>query len=249
MGLLDIGIKRLRIQRENGAVACATIGAVLVLAFHFHLHLHHFRGAAIDYVGLAAAAAASWVGLPGPGEPVLIATGVLAAKHHLDITGVLLVAWVAATGGGLVGWLLGIWAGRGLLTAPGPLRKLRIGAVERGDRVFRRHPVTAIVLTPSWVAGIHRVRPIVFLATNVLSAALWAAGIGLGSYYVGPSVVDVASDFGVVTTVALVALVVLAVGGELLRRRRRAPRSAAAGGGAEPEPDDQTSSVGVGDRD
>jgi membrane protein DedA with SNARE-associated domain len=221
---------------------------VLVLAFHFHLHLHHFHGAAIDYIGLAAAAAASWVGLPGPGEPVLIATGVLAARHHLEITGVLLVAWLAAAGGGVVGWLLGVWAGRGLLTAPGPLRKLRVGAVERGDRVFERHPVTAIVLTPSWVAGIHRVRPVVFLATNALSAVVWAAGIGLGSYYVGPSIVDVASDFGVVTTVALVALVVLVVGGELLRRRRRATRSAAATG-AEPEPEDETSSVGVGDRE
>jgi membrane protein DedA with SNARE-associated domain len=197
---------------------------VLVLAFHFHLHLHHFHGSAIDYVGLAAAAIASWVGLPGPGEPVLIATGVLAARHHLDITGVLLVAWAAATLGGIAGWLIGRVAGRGILTFPGPLHKFREGAVARGDRIFIRHPVLGVVLTPSWIAGIHRVRARVYLITNALSAAVWALVIGLGAYYVGPSIVDLAGDLGLVTGIALGLLVMLAVGGELLRRRRRAAR-------------------------
>jgi membrane protein DedA with SNARE-associated domain len=200
----------------------------LALHFHFHLHLrHHFHGATIDYVGLAVAALASWLGLPGPGEPVLIATSVLAAKHHLDISGVLLVAWVAATVGGVVGWLAGMWAGRGLLTFKGPLRKLRRDAVKRGDRIFMRHPVTAIILTPSWIAGIHRVPPLTYLVTNVVTAAVWAVGIGLASYYIGPSVVDVASDFGLVTSIALVALVVVIVGGAILHNRRKAARSGA----------------------
>src|ERR1700759_5230566 len=104
---------------------------MLILGLHFHLHFHHFHGAAIDYVGLAVAALLSWLGLPGPGEPVLIATGVLAARHHLDITGVLVVAWVAATVGGIAGWLVGRWGGRRILTFPGPLRGFRQGAVER----------------------------------------------------------------------------------------------------------------------
>lgn len=200
---------------------------VLILAFHFHLHFHHFHGAAIDYVGLAAAAFASWAGVPGPGEPVLIATAVLASKHHLDITGLLLVAWVAATAGGIVGWLLGMWGGRRILTFPGPLRKFREGAVARGDKIFERHPVIAVVMTPPWIAGIHRVRPPVYLAINAVSAAVWAAGIGLGAYYAGPSIIDLADDFGVVTVIGVVALVAIAVGGELLRRRRRAARRAA----------------------
>jgi membrane protein DedA with SNARE-associated domain len=237
LGLLDIGINGPRIQRTNGAVTCATIVSVLVLALHFHLHLRHFHGATIDYVGLAVAAFASWVGVPGPGEPVLIATGVLAARHHLDIGGVLLVAWAAATLGGIVGWLLGMVFGRGIVTFPGPLRKLREGAVERGERIFASHPVVAIVLTPSWIAGIHRVRVPVYLVTNVLSAAAWSAGIGLGAYYIGPSIVDFADDLGLVTGIAVVVLVVLVVGGELLRRRRRAARTRAGAPPATPDPD------------
>ena len=191
---------------------------LLGLALHVRRHLH---GPPIDYAGLAAAAAASWAGLPGPGEPVLIAAGILAAKHQLDIIEVIVVAWLGATAGGIVGWLAGMKAGRTVLTARGPLWKARTNALERGDAIFTRHPVLAIILTPSWIAGIHRVSAGVSLITNALSAVLWAVGIGLGAYYAGPAVIDVANDIGLLTTIGLVALVALAVGAEIVRRRRR----------------------------
>ncbi len=83
---------------------------VLALVLH-----HQFHGSLLDYLGLAIAVAASWIRVPGPGEPVLIAAGVVAAKHHLDIVTVVVVAWAAATSGGVVGWLLGRRAGRAVV--------------------------------------------------------------------------------------------------------------------------------------
>jgi membrane protein DedA with SNARE-associated domain len=194
-------------------------------------------GPPIDYFGLAAASAASWVGVPGPGEPVLIAAGVLAAKHRLELADVLLVAWIAATLGGIAGWLAGRIAGRTVMTAPGPLLRLRLGAVARGDEVFTRFPVVAILLTPSWVAGIHRGSTVVYLAINVVSAALWAAGIGLAAYAIGPSVIDFANDFGVFTTIGLVVLIGAVITVEVLRRRRRRDRTRAAGSASSPDPE------------
>ena len=82
------------------------------------------------------------------------------------------------------------------------------------------------MLTPSWIAGIHRVRPTVFLITNALSAALWAVGIGLGAYLVGPAVVEIVDDVGWVATIGLVALVAAGVLLELRRRRGRRGRAA-----------------------
>ena len=194
--------------------------------FHLHIHLHpHFRGPPIDYVGLAAASAASWFGLPGPGEPIVIAAGVLAAQHKLDLFTVLMVSWAAATGGGIGGWLLGLKAGRAFVTAPGPLRGLRLRAVDRGEALFARYPVTAIILTPAWIAGIHRVRPTVYLITNALTAVVWAAGIGLGSYFIGPSVVDAVDDLGTASEVGLVVLVLAGVALEVARRRRSRKRA------------------------
>jgi membrane protein DedA with SNARE-associated domain len=194
--------------------------AVTLAVLHIGLH-HTFHGPPFDYASLAAAAAASWIGLPGPGEPLLIYAGVLAAEHRLDIVGVVIVAWVAAALGGVVGWLIGLKAGRAVLTAPGPLRSLRVGAVRRGERVFQRYPVVAIVLTPAWVAGINHVNATVYQLTNIISSAIWAAGLGFGAYLVGPPVVDFFDDLGVVSVVATVALVVGVVGFELRRRARR----------------------------
>jgi membrane protein DedA with SNARE-associated domain len=195
---------------------------VLVLALAFHLHIHHpFHGPPVDYLGLSVAAFASWVGVPGPGEPLLIAAGVLAARHRLDLGSVLVVAFLAASAGGVVGWFVGMLAGRRVVTAPGPLRGLRRKAVARGEEVFQRVPVLAIVLTPSWVAGIHRVRPALYLPINFLSAALWAGGIGVGAYLVGPAVIDGVQDAGIVFGSGIVLFVLAAIGLELRRRRRR----------------------------
>src|ERR1700730_8400404 len=74
------------------------IGLIYVLALRLHIHIHHaFHGSPICSAGAAAAAAASWIGLPGPGAPVWIAAGVFAAKHQLDLASVLFTAWVGAT--------------------------------------------------------------------------------------------------------------------------------------------------------
>ena len=195
---------------------------ILGLNLHLHIHLlHHVKGPAIDYVAVALAAFASWVGLPGPGEPVLIAAAVFAAKHKLDITPVVLIAFLAAMVGGVVGWAVGLVAGRSILIAPGPLRKMRLRAAARGEEAFKRVEVVAILLTPSWVAGINRSTPGIYLLTNAASAIVWALVFGLAAYYAGPPILDLAGDFGVALSAGLVVLVLALVGVELVRRRRR----------------------------
>lgn len=201
----------------------AAFRATLVLGLSLRLH-HHFHGPPIDYGALAAAAAASWIGVPGPGEPVLIAAGVFAAQHRLDIVSVLLVAWAGATAGGIGGWLLGMKAGRTLLSAPGPLHRLRLNGVARGDQIFARVPVLAVLLAPSWVSGIHRVSARLFLPLNAIGAAIWACGIGLGAFYVGPTVIELVDDVGWVIAIALALVVAGTIAAEITRRRRRGQR-------------------------
>jgi membrane protein DedA with SNARE-associated domain len=206
-------------DRSHGiGVLPTVIGGHVVAAGAIVAHHHHYASA--DLVGLFAAAFASWAGVPGPGEPLLVAAGVLAAKHHLSIEAVLLVAFAGATAGGLAGWAIGLKAGRGLVSRPGPLLKLRLRALERGEQVFNRAPVIAVLLTPSWVAGIHRVRAALYAPVNAFGAALWAGGIGLGAYYAGPPILDLAGDAGTVSLIGLSALVVIVAAGEGYRRYR-----------------------------
>ena len=204
---------------------------MVAFAVHFHLHLHLIHHGvptpSIDYTALAIASFASWAGLPGPGEPLLIAAAIVASKHRLDIKPVLAWAFVGASLGGIAGWLAGLFGGRALMTAPGPLRKLRLKAVERGEEVFERFTIIAILLTPAWVAGINRVGTVIYLVTNEVTALVWAVGIGLGAYYAGPPVLDIVADIGWISAVGIGLLIAVAIGLEVMRRRRRGAREAA----------------------
>ena len=115
-------------------IKAAASGPLVLALLHFHLH-REFTGSPLDYLVVAAAAAASWAGVPGPGEPVLIAAALLASRHRLDIGGVVIVAWVGATVGGVIGWAVGLKAGRALMTAPGTAAPRPAGhrTARRGD--------------------------------------------------------------------------------------------------------------------
>lgn len=181
------------------------------------LHLQA-RGPGIDYIGVVVASGASWAGLPGLGEAALIAAGISAAHQHLDLAAVVAVAWLGATVGGMIGWIIGVRAGRGVLTRPGPLHRLRLAATASGDRFYARYGIVAVLFTPSWVAGIHNMHWSRYVPVNAVSALVWALAIGLGAYWVGPSITDIAGDAGTVGWV-LVGVAVAIAAFVLLRRR------------------------------
>ena len=107
----------------------------------------------------------------------------------------------------MLGWAVGLRAGRGVLTAPGPLHSVRLALTASGDRFFARYGVLAVLFTPSWVAGIVRMRASLYVPVNALSALVWALAIGLGAYWVGPSITDLASDEGLVVWLVVGALI------------------------------------------
>jgi membrane protein DedA with SNARE-associated domain len=183
----------------------------------------HPHGRGVDYVGVFLASVASWATLPGPGEAALIAAGISAAHHHLDLTSVVAVAWAGANAGGMAGWMVGVKGGRGLLTAPGPLRHARLAVIARGDRFYERYGPLAVMFTPSRIAGIHDMRWSRFLPANAISALTWALSIGLGAYLIGPSIADIAADAGLAGGALVVALLALALGLVTRRRLRRGP--------------------------
>jgi membrane protein DedA with SNARE-associated domain len=195
------------------------MSALTVLAV---LHSHAGRSG-VDLVGVFLASGASWALLPGPGEAALIAAAISAAHHHLDLASVVAVAWAGASTGGTVGWIVGVKGGRELLTAGGPLRRLRLALIARGDRFYERYGLVAVLFTPSWIAGIHDMRWSRFLPANAMSALTWALSVGLGAYLLGPSITDIAADAGLAGGALVGALFVLAV---VLVVRRRSHKSA-----------------------
>jgi membrane protein DedA with SNARE-associated domain len=195
------------------------MGAALLAVLHLHHHLH---GPSLGYAAIGLAAAASWIGVPGPGEPVLIAGAILAAKGRLDLAEVLVVAWVGAIAGGVAGWAIGRRAGLALMSAAGPFHRQRLTALERGKRFFDRWGIVAVYFAPSWVAGSTGMRGRRFVPANAVSAAVWVALVGVGGYAVGPPIADVVGDVGLYGLLALALIAAAAVTIALLRRRRRA---------------------------
>ncbi|MEA2475355.1 MAG: hypothetical protein QOE06_3270 [Thermoleophilaceae bacterium] len=191
--------------------------AALPVAVHVH---HHFHGVAGGYVGLGAAALVSWAGVPGPGEAALVAAAILASRGRLDLLEVILVAWAGATLGGMGGWLVGLKGGRPVVTARGPFRRARMKTLERGERLYENHPTVAILFTPSWMAGIARLRWTRYLPANAVAALVWASAFALGAYLAGPPIVDVIDDVGLAGLLIVVAIVGGGAAFEAFRRRR-----------------------------
>jgi membrane protein DedA with SNARE-associated domain len=185
-------------------------------------HFHAGRSG-VDLVGVFLASGASWALLPGPGEAALIAASISAAHHHLDLASVIAVAWAGAGAGGTAGWIVGVKGGRELLTARGPLYRLRLAMIARGDRFYERYGFVAVLFTPSWIAGIHDMRWSRFVPANAISALTWALSVGLGAYLLGPSITDIVADAGLAGGALVGALFVVAV---VLVVRRRSHKSA-----------------------
>jgi len=183
------------------------------------------RGPALDYVALFLFAILSGIGINGFGEVALLGAGVYVANHNLPVEPVLLIAWLGAMLGGIAGWVIGWQAGRRLLTAPGPLFRFRTRMLEHSEAVYYLHPALAVLLTPSWAAGIEKVhwRPYVYL--NALSALLWALPIGLGAYFLGAHITTEFDDeIGWVLGALVLLLFLYGVVQRFLRTPSRRPR-------------------------
>jgi membrane protein DedA with SNARE-associated domain len=190
---------------------------------HLHLHLHlraHFHGPALNYVAIGLGSAASWLGLPGPGEALLVAAGIAGSRHHAPVGGAMFVGWSGAMAGSFAGWAVGRKVGRPLLEAQGPLHAARRRVLASGERVYDRHPLLAVIIAPPMLAGINRMSARRFLVITAPAALAWAIGLTLGGEAAGPAVLDLVGDAGTVGAVALG----LAVAWEILRRRRRVGR-------------------------
>ncbi len=190
-----------------------------ILGIRIHPHLR-LKGPPLDYVALFLFAVLSGVGINGFGEVAVLGAGVYVANHNLPIEPVLFIAWLAAMLGGVVGWVVGWQAGRRLLNAPGPLLHFRTKMLEHSDAAYYLHPSLAILLTPSWAAGIEKVRWRLYIPLNALSALIWALPLGLGAYVLGSRIT---TEFSKEISWVVAMVVILFVLYGVLQRVLRTP--------------------------
>jgi membrane protein DedA with SNARE-associated domain len=157
----------------------------------------------LERYGYAAAAVATLVegvGIPTPGQTLLIAGALEAAERRMNIALLLFAVAAGAIAGNSIGYAIGRWGGRLVLN------KLRVDPQRQQhlDDLFRRRG-GFVVLFGRFVDGIRQLNGILagtmkmpwlrFTAYNVAGAVLWTGSWGLATYYFGKRIHSVAGFF------------------------------------------------------
>jgi membrane protein DedA with SNARE-associated domain len=193
---------------------------------HHLIELLHAHGNVV----LGVVIALETVGLPLPGETLLIAAAVLAAgtTDQMNIAFVVLSAALGAIAGQIAGYAIGWGVGFRLLRRYGG----KIGLTERrlalGRTLFARHGLKVIAASrfvvflrsvAGLLAGAGHMPWVPFLAGNLLGSIAWSAFYGIGAYLLGHEAKrmagPVAAGIGVTVAGVLLATVLYA------RRRER----------------------------
>ncbi len=208
------------------------------------------------YYALFALVALESIGIPLPGETILIAAGTYAGtSHKLSIWVIFIVAAAAAVIGDNIGYLIGRKGGYRLVRRYGHLVRFDGSKIKVARYIFDRHGgkvvffgrfVSVLRTYAAFLAGTSRMRWRKFLVYNAAGGVLWAAIFAFASYTAGQTLARVSGTI----TLALAVAAVVAVLSAFLLIRRQSQRLIARAEAAYPGPladdtlDDQL--VGVG---
>jgi len=171
------------------------------------------------------------LGMPLPGESLLIFASVLAGRGNISLLSLLLLAWAGAVLGDNIGYAIGRRLGRNLVLRYGGKIGLNADRLSKIEALFARYgPVTVGIARffnvlrqlNGVVAGTLGMDWRRFLIFNALGGALWVLAWSVTGFYLGEHVSDITALAHNIARggAALAALVLLVVIACMLRRLR-----------------------------
>ena len=191
----------------------------------------------LGYAAVALFVGMESLGIPLPGETMLITAAAYAgATHRLDIVAVIAVSTAAAIAGDNIGFAIGWFGGYPLLRRFGRLvrldeRKLKVGRYifqRRGAAVVFFGRFVSILRTyAALLAGINRMHWAGFLAANAAGGVCWSIAYGVAAYALGARVVQLSRPYqlafiGAAILVAIAALFFIRMHARRLEERAEA---------------------------
>jgi membrane protein DedA with SNARE-associated domain len=177
------------------------------------------------------------IGIPVPGETMLIAVALYAGStHRVTIGSIMLVASSAATLGGMIGYITGRWIGLRLLVRYGKYLGLDEPRLKVGQYLFLRHGgkivffgrfVDLLRILAAALAGVNRMNWPYFLFMNALGGISWVLVLGGGAYFFGEQMKRVVGPIQLLLLIAAIGLAAAAIiffrhhEKELVRRAER----------------------------
>ena len=161
------------------------------------------------------------LGLPLPGETILIVAAIFAGKyHHLNVWGIFAVASAGAIIGDNLGYWIGATGGHRLLKRYGRYIHLDESKLKVGRYVFDRHGgkvvffgrfVSVLRTYAAFLAGTNRMNWRAFLVYNAAGGVLWSAVYSFGAYGLGDSLRHASGKIDVIVGTAAAVLVVAVI--------------------------------------
>jgi membrane protein DedA with SNARE-associated domain len=158
------------------------------------------------------------VGVPVPGETILLLASFLAySEHELQLHWIIVIATIVTTVGGSLGFAVGCYGGRPLLDRYLTTFRIRQTAVTRGEDLFSRFGALTIFfarfvfglrLIAGPLAGVMRMPWRKFLIWNFLGAAAWVTVICSAGYLFGRHWGRLQRDIGRLDAVLVMAVLV-----------------------------------------
>ncbi len=169
------------------------------------------------------------MGLPLPGESMIIGAAIYAATtHKLDITIVVPAAIVGAIMGDNFGYLIGRWAGFPLLRRFGAKVGLTEKRLNVGRYLFKRHGgklvfvgrfIAFLRTFVALLAGANGMEWKTFLVWNAVGGVVWATLYGVGAYLLGNLATRLAGPVGI--GIGIVAAIAVVISVLVLRRNEK----------------------------
>ena len=170
----------------------------------------------LGYLALFLIVAGESAGLPIPGETSILIGGALSARGELDLPLVWLFAASGAIVGDNVGYLIGRFLLRKILTGTGRLAHRLERSVERSEVFFRRHGgktvffgrwLPVLRVTAAWMAGASHMEWRKFAIFNALGGIAWAVSISSLGYVAGKSADSVVGVLGILELIVVLLAV------------------------------------------
>ncbi|HEY9462446.1 MAG TPA: DedA family protein [Vicinamibacterales bacterium] len=176
------------------------------------------------------AVAVESMGIPVPGETMLITAAVFAGTTgQLNVADVVLAAIFGAIAGDNAGFLIGRTVGFRWLVRHRSRLRLTTRRLKLGQYLFLRHGgkvvffgrfVAILRVLAALLAGLNCMTWGRFLLFNALGAIVWAGAYGLGAYAFGQTLATALNDIGLVLgIIAAAAVVVMLVVARRIERR------------------------------
>ncbi len=144
------------------------------------------------YLGIFLMLLAEMIGIPFPGETILVLAGIEWSRGDLKLVPLLCFATLASVIGCSVAYGLGRSFGRSILERFGPLVGLTRAKIERAEAHFHRYQVMVVLFAKfvagvrvlaTYLAGINRMPFSLFSLYNALGSLVWVTSfVVFGKY-------------------------------------------------------------------